>query len=313
MPAGVRQGRRIAIGLALIAALIAAALIIFNLDAIVHSTRTTYTIVGVFFEAPRLRVGSPVRVAGYRVGEVTRIELLPPGGESIPPFAATLRLPTQVQAKLRRDSRIRLQRQRLMGEPVVEVTPGTVDSPILRPGDTLRASPPFRAVDLVTMASALRGSLDTLLAEEATLRERAEPLAEVAKRLHSDLSAARAEFLRFEHELRTGPLTAFLQDTTERAALERVAAAAGEIAELARARAATVSEADYRAALEGLAQRATALGTEVRHLRALLEEPRGFPGRWEQDPALRNAITATQVQLDSLIEFARRMPWRFFF
>lgn len=313
MPAGVRQGRRVATGVAIIVALIAAAIIIFYLDAIIASTREQYRIVGIFYEAPRLREGSPVRVAGYPVGQVTKIELLPPGGESIPPFAATLRLPARIRNEIRRDSRIRLQRQRYMGESLVELTPGTATSPVLLPWDTLYAQPPVQAIDLVARARAVRSSIDTLLQEEAALRARAEPLSAVADRVQAELGAARDEFRRFERYFDTGPLAAFLRDTTERRALERVAGLAGEIAGRARARLATLEEAGYRPALESLARRADALREDVERLRALLEEPRGFPGRWETDPALREAIERTRANLDSLIEITRKKPWRYFF
>jgi phospholipid/cholesterol/gamma-HCH transport system substrate-binding protein len=313
MPAGVRQGRRVAIGAAIIVALIAAAIIIFYLDAIVASAQEEYRIVGIFYEAPRLREGSPVRVAGYQVGQVTRIELLPPGGESIPPFAATLQLPTRIRDELRRDSRIRLQRQQYMGESLVELTPGTITSPVLQPWDTLYAEPPLEAAGLVTRARVIRNSIDTLLQEEETLRARTQPLGAIAHRLRAELGSARDEFRRFERDFDTGPLPAFLRDSTERRALERVADLAGEIADLARARLATLEEAGYRPALESLAHRAEMLREEVVRLRALLEEPRGFPGRWERDPALREAVERTRAHLDSLIELTRRKPWRYFF
>lgn len=313
MPAGHRQRRRVVIGVALIAVMAAAAILIFYLDTLVRASQSTYSIVGVFYEAPRLRVGSPVRVAGYPAGQVTRIELLPPGAEEVPPFAATLQLPTRLQAEVRRDSRIRLQRQRLMGEPLVELTPGTAVSPILQPGDTLRAEPPLRASELMAMARAVRRSIDTLMEEEKVLRARSRPLIPDAERLRAGLNEVRGEFQRFERDLREGPLTAFLQDSTDRETLRRAAMLAGEIADLARARAATPDEARFGPIFESIVRRAAALEEEVERLRALLEEPRGFPGRWERDPALREAIAATRAHLDSLIEVTRRRPWRYFF
>jgi ABC-type transporter Mla subunit MlaD len=313
MPSGVRQGRRIAIGAALIVGLIAAAILIFYLEAILRSSRDTYSIVGIFFETPRLRIGSTVRIAGYPVGEVTRIELLPPDGDTIPPFAATLRVPVRLRTELRRDSRIRLQRLRFMGEPVVELTPGTIAAPILQQGDTLRAQPPIRTATLVEMAGALQSAIDSLLADEAVLRRRAESLAPLAARLRSDLAGARAEFQAFERQLRAGPLPDFLEDTTWRRTLRELAARATEIETLARARVATFSDTLQRPALESLARRAGALRAEIDALRALLESPLGFPRRWEEDPALRNAIEATLARLDSLIEISRRKPWRYFF
>jgi hypothetical protein len=313
MPPGLRQGRRIATGLAIIVLLIAAGIFIFFLDRIVGSIRDTYTIVGVFFEAPRLRSGTPVRVAGFSVGEVTRIELLPPDGESIPPFAATLRLPARLRSEIRRDSRIRLQRQRLMGESVVEVTPGTAASPILQPGDTLHARPPIQTATLVAMAGALQAGLDSLLVEEQVLRERTRPLASVEERLAPALVGIRAEFREFNRQLRAGPLPEFLADTTWHAALDRIGSLVTRISELAHARAATVSDTLLRPDVDSFARRTAALQQQIAALKALLEEPRGFPGRLEEDPALRNAIAATRAALDSLIEVTRRKPWRYFF
>ncbi len=313
MPPGVRQGRRIAIGAAIIAALAAAAILIFFLNSIARATRDTYPIVGLFFEAPRLRIGSKVWVAGYPVGEVTRIELLPPTGDSIPPFAATLVLPVRLRSEIRRDSKIRLTRQRLMGEPVVDLTPGTLSAPVLQPGDTLRAPPPLRTAALIEMVGTLRGAIDSLTAEEQALLRRSRPLTSLAAPIMRDLAGIRAELLAFDRRLRAGPLPEFLADTSWRAALDRIVGQVREIDESIRARAATLNDSLYRAEFEQLARRARALQREIDELRALLEEPRGFPGRLEEDPALRNAIATTRAQLDSLIELTRRKPWRYFF
>jgi hypothetical protein len=269
--------------------------------------------VGIFFEAERLQNGSAVRVAGYALGVVTKIELLPPDGDSVPPFAATIQLPSWIRSRIRHDSRIRLERPRPMGDPVVELTPGTPESPIVQPGDTLYARPPLRTATIVELAGELRGAIDSLLADERVLRERSRPLAARRARLERELTAIHGDLLAFEQKLRVSPLAEFLADTTSRATLVRIGAQAGEIGELARARSATLSDTLYRPVLESIAGRATALHEEIGRLRELLEAPLGFPTRWEEDPALRNAIEVTRARLDSLIELTRRKPWRYFF
>lgn len=301
------------IGLAIMVAMLATAILIVALNRIIEATRDTYLIVGIFYEAPRLRVGSVVRLAGYPVGEVTRIELLPPNHESIPPFAATLRIPTRFRGEIRRDSGIRLVRQRLLGEPVVELRPGTLGSLVLQPGDTLRARPPIRPATLAAMASAARASFDTLVAEGQVLRAEFQATAELRERIRVNLERAQVELMAFERQLEEGPLAEFLADSAWRLSLARIERELGAIADAARARARTVRDAEYGAALAELIRRAEEVADRIAALRALLNATSGFPWRWEADPALRQAIATTRAHLDSLIEVTRRKPWRYFF
>lgn len=313
MQRGVRQTRRLLIGALLIVAIIAAWIIVFFLGGIVRSARDTYSIVGIFFETPRLRTGSPVWVAGHAVGVVTRIELLPPSGDSIPPFAATLQLPTYVRPEIRRDSRLQLRKPRPMSDPVVDLVPGSPASPVLQPGDTLRAQPPIRTEALIARGREVRREIDSLFTEGAMLRGQTQRPAALARSIAAELTSAHTEFLALAERIEAGPLPEFLADTTWRRSLERLAGLAMEIDSLAHARVAVLSDTLYRSALESLARQAGALQSEVAEIRAILNEPRGFPGRWERDPALRDALEATRAHLDALIEFTRRHPWRFFF
>lgn len=313
MPAVDRQRRRVATGMLIILAMGGAAVLIFSLNRIVEAVRDTYQIVGVFYEAPRLQVGSTVRLAGYPVGEVTRIELLPPGPEEVPPFAATLRLPIRYREEIRTDSRIRLTRQRLLSEPVVEIYPGTLTSPILPPGDTLRALPPIHPGDVAAMARTVRASFDTLLGEGKALRTELQTTAAYRERLRAALEGARARVRELERTVQEGPLTSFLDDPRWRRSLAKLELDVATIVDAARERARTARGAETDAALTELVSRAERLTAQIRALQALLDAPLGFPERWESDPAIREAITSTRAHLDSLIEITKRRPWRYFF
>lgn len=313
MPTVDRQRRRAAIGAVLILAMAAVAVLIFSLNRIVESTRDTYKIVGVFYEAPRLQVGSTVWLAGYPVGDVTRIELLPPGPEEVAPFAATLRLPTRYREEIRADSRIRLTRQRLLSEPVVEIYPGSPATPILAPGDTLRALPPVHPRDVAARARAARATIDTLFAAGKALRVEIERTATHRERLRVAVEGARAEMSELDRTVREGPAAEFLDDQRWRSSLAKLELDVGAIVDAAQERARTVRGAGVDSALAELVRHAERLEAEIGALRALLDAPLGFPQRWESDPALLDAIAATRAHLDSLIEVTRRRPWRYFF
>jgi hypothetical protein len=74
-----------------------------------------------------------------------------------------------------------------------------------------------------------------------------------------------------------------------------------------------LSDTLARSALDELGRQVAALAGAMNEFRAILEEPRGFPVRWEEDPAIRNAIEGVRARVDSLIDFTRHHPWRFFF
>jgi hypothetical protein len=312
MPPADRQGRRFTIGLLLIVVLLALAVLIFFLTTIVRDAKLIYHIVGVFPEAPRLRTGSEVWLAGYRVGEVSRIESLPLQHDSTALFAASLSLPEWAREKVREDSRIELGRPHLLGEPVVEITPGTPSSPSLPPGETLFARPPISRERLRVQVITLRTAIDTLVAEGAALRPRLERPAREFEALSRELAQLGNQTRALSRELEASPLRAFLADTSWRAALRRIEGAAHEIGRLAAMRAAPADSLE-REAVQRLALRAEELEREIDRLRTALGEPQGFIGRWERDPALREAVARVQAHLDSLIAVTKRKPWRYFF
>lgn len=313
MHPGRRQGRRPTTGAALIALLIAAALLIFFLDDIARAVERTYTVVGVFPEAHEVKKGTEVRVAGVAVGRVTGLDLLPPGEDSIAHVAATLELPTRVQPQVRRDSELRLYSPHLIDPPVIDIAPGTAATPALDPGDTLYARPRPRLEPLRATVSSLGRAVDSLMASAGALETQLQARAPALRRLDAELTAAQREFAALSRQLEATPLAGFLADPAWRRSLERIQTTAAEIGRTIRARATGFGDPALARAVERLGRRADLLGERTAELRKLLEEPRGFPARWEKDPALRNALEAVHAQLDSLAEETRREPWRYFF
>jgi phospholipid/cholesterol/gamma-HCH transport system substrate-binding protein len=106
---------------------------------------------------------APVRLAGVEIGQVKNIELSYADGTKV---AVTLWL--QERAKLKRDSRAHITALGLMGEKYIEVSPGSKDSPYLKPGETINGEDPLELAALAkkgeSIAEVLEETLDNIKA-----------------------------------------------------------------------------------------------------------------------------------------------------
>jgi len=307
------QDRRAIAGTLLILGLAAVGLAIFYLDVIQRALRPTYSVHVLLPDAPGIRPGTPVTVAGIEAGRVTRVALAPVNSDSLAKAVLTLELGTAVRPQVRRDSDVRLRQTRLLGDPIVDVVPGSLAAGALPPGDTLRgrhrpdpAAALARARDLGAAFDSLRGPAQRLAAAwQAT-----QPAAVAAARR---LSAAQAELRSLGAAYRTGPLAARLQDQEWRAAIGRTRTAAAELRSLFRRGAGLREAAVLGPELARLAARADTLSREFHRLEAALTTPGGVPAPLGRDTALARALRAARAELDSLIVETRRNPLRFFF
>src|SRR5687768_9684953 len=131
------HGSRVIAGFAILGGIIALATLLIFLGYIIDSFQKTYSIVAIFPTSEGLRVGSPVWIAGHEVGTVATIGFRPVIADSAPTVAVRINLPTEHQSLVRRDSDIRLTRPRPVGDPVINISPGSASSPPLQEGDTL--------------------------------------------------------------------------------------------------------------------------------------------------------------------------------
>ncbi len=308
-----RQARRILAGALLMLAITAIAATIFFLDDIRRALVPTYVIVGVFPEARALDPGTPVWIAGRPAGTVETVAMLPPGADRAGRIAADLRLPVQHMPLIRRDSELELTSPNLLGDPVVNLMPGTAPSPVLDPGDTLVARVPLRPGQVAAAADTLRQAFDSLLAAGRELEARARAREPAAEAVIASLRAADRELDALAAAYERGPLADFLADTAALATLDGVRTAADEIATRVEARTERLGDPALAAAVRRVGARAALLRERIDELRGLLGTHRGFLARLDADPALRDAIAAVRAQIDSLIAEVRKRPWRWLY
>jgi len=308
-----RQDRRAVAGTLIVFGLIALGLAIFYLDVIQRALRSTYSVHVLLPDAQGIRPGTPVTVAGIAAGRVTRIALAPVNSDSLAKAVLTLELGTAVRPQVRRDSDVLLRRVRLIGDPFVDVMPGSLAADVLPPGDTLRgrlrptaAATLARTRDLGAAYDSLHGATQRLaLAWRAT-----QPAAAAAARR---AAAAQAQLRILDRAYRTGPLAARPQDQQWRATIGRTRAGAAEIRSLFRRGLGSPAAAALGPETARLAARADTLALELGRLEAALAAPGGVPAPFGRDTTLARALRAARAELDSLVAETRRNPLRFFF
>ncbi len=100
---------------------------------------------------------APVYFAGREAGRVIAIEILR-GVER--PVLVTVQIPRQID--LREDTQAFIDTLGLMGEKFVEITPGTVSAPVLKPGAEITGTDPIPMYLLVQKANLLADRMDEM-------------------------------------------------------------------------------------------------------------------------------------------------------
>jgi phospholipid/cholesterol/gamma-HCH transport system substrate-binding protein len=87
-----------------------------------------------------LRQGGSVTLAGQLVGTVKEIEFLPVDFDTTRNLRVVARIDRGLREQIRRDSEARLRTMGLLGDKVLDISPGTPRYAVLEPGDTLRVA-----------------------------------------------------------------------------------------------------------------------------------------------------------------------------
>ncbi|MCB9025664.1 MAG: MCE family protein [Bdellovibrionaceae bacterium] len=109
-----------------------------------------------------IEVGSPVRVMGIKVGKVKSIEFSPdfkmPDGEEV-----KLKIKVVIEKKawssIRADSHFFINLAGVIGEKFLEVSPGSLSSEVLSPGQVVRGEDPPRIDQLISQSYGLAGKI----------------------------------------------------------------------------------------------------------------------------------------------------------
>ena len=114
-----------------------------------------------------LREGGTVTLAGQLVGTVKKIEFLPVDYDTTRNLRVVVRIDRSLSEQIRRDSEARLRTMGLLGDKVLDISPGTPRYPVLRSGDTIHVA---SSLDYEAVLVKAAGAVDDVVALTHDLR-----------------------------------------------------------------------------------------------------------------------------------------------
>src|SRR5688500_3741743 len=137
------------VGLVILAAVGIVVLAGYKLGQAANLFTRRYELVVFLPAANGLRVGGSVTLAGQLVGTVKEIEFLPVDFDTTRNLRVVTRIDRALREQIRRDSEARLRTMGLLGDKVLDISPGTPKFAVLDQGDTLRVATALDYEDVI--------------------------------------------------------------------------------------------------------------------------------------------------------------------
>ena len=155
------------VGAIIVAALLILGLAAYKLGQAANLFAKRYELVVYLPNANGLRQGGSVTLAGQLVGTVKEIEFLPVDFDTTRNLRVTARIDRRLREQIRQDSEARLRTMGLLGDKVLDISPGTPRFAVLEPGDTLRVA---TAMDYEAVLAKAAGAVDDVVGLTKDLR-----------------------------------------------------------------------------------------------------------------------------------------------
>jgi phospholipid/cholesterol/gamma-HCH transport system substrate-binding protein len=126
-----------------------------------------YELIAYLPNANGLRPGGSVTLAGQLVGTVKRIDFLPVDFDTTRNLRVVARVDRAVRDQIRQDSEVRLRTMGLLGDKVLDISPGTPRFAVLDAGDTLRVA---SSLDYEAVLAKAAGAVDDVVLLSHDLR-----------------------------------------------------------------------------------------------------------------------------------------------
>jgi phospholipid/cholesterol/gamma-HCH transport system substrate-binding protein len=155
------------VGGVIVVALVILGLAAYKLGQAANLFTKRYELVVFLPNANGLREGGSVTLAGQLVGTVKKIEFLPVDFDSTRNLRITTRIDRTLREQIRKDSEARLRTMGLLGDKVLDISPGTPRFAVLQPGDTIRVA---TALDYEAVLAKAAGAVDDVVGLTHDLR-----------------------------------------------------------------------------------------------------------------------------------------------
>lgn len=309
---------QVRVGLVLLLALVILGFGIFFIGNIGDVFGTRYRLVTLMESAAGLVPGAPVQVAGQNVGQVDRVEFIRPEerpgtGETV---AVWLGVNVSIRDQIRADSRARVRTQGLLGDRLIDIAPGSADSPVLSEGDTLAAAPALsyeellaQAADavqaLITLSNDLTATLGRVAAGEGSLGQLL-----VDDALYGSLVSLNENLNRVIEPVANGE-GALGRLLTDDALYERLVAATAGLDSVTAAVVEGEGTLGRLVRSDSLYLALASSASRADSLLALIERGEGSIGLMVTDERLYEELLKTVVDLNAFLQDVRDNPKRF--
>ena len=156
------------VGAIILLALIVVFVAIMKLDAAVNLFTKRYQLVALLSNASGLRQGGSVTVAGQLAGTVKSIDFLPVDEDTLRNLRVVFEIDENLRQQVRENSQAKLKTLGLLGDKVLDISPGTPQFAILEPGDTITVAPTLDYEQVIAQAA---GAVDDMVGLTSDLRE----------------------------------------------------------------------------------------------------------------------------------------------
>jgi phospholipid/cholesterol/gamma-HCH transport system substrate-binding protein len=148
------------VGGLIVFAAVVTAVAVYKLGKAVHLFSRRYELQAFLKEAGGLRAGGQVMVAGQMAGSITKIDFLPIDADTLHNIRVVVAIDQKLQEQVRRDSKARVKTLGLLGDKIIDISPGTLKTAPLHDGDTLSVQP---SLDYEEVLSKAAGAVDDVV------------------------------------------------------------------------------------------------------------------------------------------------------
>ena len=304
----------------LLPGILAIAVIVFGVMAVLSFARvgalhgSTIRVYSSMAEARGVMKGTPVWLEGQPVGQVLRVEFLPPSSDSNATVLVVMDLLKRDAKFVRRDAVAQITSGgTLIGAPVVYISTTGSNAPLLADGDTLHSVPQGDPEGVASRIAVASRDFPAIIANVKDLRAQLGSVDGTTGALLND-DALRVDLVRSRGTRLanralhgTGTIGRVMNGGTARA----TARAQHALAEADSVRALVTSNQTVVGRFRrdtSLMRTVTSLRNEVSLAKAMLSEPRGTAGRILYDSAMTRQLTAAEKELAAIIADLRAHP-----
>ena len=303
-------------GVVTLIAVSGAALVVLLFARIGTLRGDTYRLYMRAVEARGVLEGTPVWLAGKKIGRVAGVGFGPVTGDTLGALLIELELLREHREMIRRDSRASIRSSgTLVGAPVIALTVGTPAAPILASGDTLPTASQLDTEELTSKLALAGRELPVILRDVGVLSVQLDTTRRRLGGIRTERGAGpsalarRIAALQSRMENDSGALAQMVGDDELLARMRHTAALTDSLLTELRSGSGSVG----RAARDSvLIARLAEIGAGLATVRARFRDASGSAGRFAADSALHRQLQRLEWEIAETMRDVKRNPSRYF-